>query len=234
MIESSPILTLDIDQTLAGDVVISHLRYYSERLKLGLTEEEIVACRGLAKTFDHSGIAEFRTKDEATFQSVREEIRTSADLHKGLPVVGGALEGVRRIIGGGAFVSGGYYTVRPESLKTATREWLEERGFPDSDNVTICKDHRDKLIKVHGDHLGRPGKQPTFLVDDSYNGLFDAARELVVEGEIDNFDNLVLVVFRADFEVIVDPHTGLRSVGLPSWDENHINQRLYSLLHQVN
>ena len=79
---------------------------------------------------------------------------------------------------------GGYFTVRPEEVETATRDWLSENDFPEADDVVICKDSKDKLRNIFKrfNHPDSDGDYPSVvLVDDSHEKLVTAACEIAEE-----------------------------------------------------
>lgn len=217
-------IALDIDQTLAGGVVSAHMRHYNERLGLGIAAETIeVLDSQYAKTFDVPEIADYRKKDEDGFQKVRAEIRTSEQVHLDFKTLPGSIDGALALL---EHASLSYYSVRPAEVEGATREWLRKHGFPNPEDVVICDSHEDKLRRIAVDHLADNPEKTIVLIDDSHKQLAEAA-EAIVAQEPDmkiQFERLLLVGFGAKFEGAFYPNSGLRTMSLPSWEREHLEQ----------
>lgn len=224
-------VVLDIDQTLAGGVVSAHMGYYNRRLGLGMTADQIRESDGYAKTFDVPQIVSFRNggngAEEAMFQQVRSEIRTSSEVHLDLRELPGSVDGARSLVGLGDI---SYYTVRPPEVEDATKQWLANKGFPDPEHVVICSSPKDKLERIIADKLvgqENDGELPTVvLIDDSYKQLAEAATEIVqTDPDMRKYmERIVLVGFglqspTAEMEGSFYPQSGLRTIALPSWEQ---------------
>jgi phosphoglycolate phosphatase-like HAD superfamily hydrolase len=61
------------------------------------------------------------------------------------PPYKGAVESLNKLIEQGYDIA--YYTDRPASSAAATLHWLEEYGFPRTENLFICKDKKIDLIE---------------------------------------------------------------------------------------
>lgn len=204
------VFAFDIDQTLAGGVVSAHMRHYNQRFSLDMTEEQIEAADGYAKTFDHPLIQSFREQNrhllgewptvpatigtysreqaEQLFQRARAEIRTSALVHMALKTLPGSIDAVQRIVDStrlnGMNRFGGYYSVRPDTLTDTTIHWLTENKALSPEKVVICEDPRDKIEKLFEDWStpDEDGDLPAIVViDDSHKNLAEASEKIVSE-----------------------------------------------------
>jgi hypothetical protein len=222
-------IALDIDQTLAGGVVSSHMRLYNERLELGMAADEIDALDGqFGKTFDVPQIQKYRDVNEEGFQQVRSEIRTSKQVHLDFKTLPGSIKGALALV---QTASVSYYSVRPIEVEVATKEWLKKHGFPNPEEVVICDSHEDKLRKIAADHLAKEPEKTVLLIDDSFKQLADAAGKITdEEPEMKvQFSRLVLVGFGVDhhgiqLEEIFYLKSGIRTIALPSWESEHLKR----------
>ena len=120
-------LVLDIDETLSATNVA-----WFERLVLlfgnppeGLSIPDLIAKYQLAQNVPH-----WQTDEAYSWMQTQ---RDSPDAQKGLPLIPGAVEGVKRLLGVAPVV--GYLTVRPVGVVEPTIEWLRLNGFPDLPGV---------------------------------------------------------------------------------------------------
>ena len=120
---------LDIDETLAFTVVhwIDHLRKACSDPAPELTALEIFQQFGLAQF-----VPAWRNNPKAN--EIMEALRNSPEAQLGIPVVPGAQEGVRHLQG--ITEIGGYITMRPEAVLSATQAWLTINGFPNLPIIT--------------------------------------------------------------------------------------------------
>ena len=242
--KTNPIsLVMDIDQTLAGGVVEAHMRLYSKRLGLGLSELAIQATKEYRKTFDVPEIIGYRNPEdgslqeerEANFQAVRAEIRTSPEVHLDLQTLPGSRDGVETLLTTLAEVQDlSYYTVRPHEVEGATKEWLAKHNYPNPEQVVICDTPEDKLRRIIKDLvLSKPEEErgSVLLVDDSLKDLLIAVDAIKNEKKQENepdykagLKHIVLVGFgnTEHLEGTFYPDSGLRVLSLPSWEEQHV------------
>lgn len=178
--ETGKLLALDVDQTLAGGLVVAHLRFYNKELNLGMTESEIQEAGKLyRKTFDVPQIIAYRAQDEAGFQQARDRVRSSDQVNLDLELIPGTREAVNFMLS--TFLQVGYFTVRPPETLSATQLWLSQKDMPHPEQVIICDDHEDKIIKVLA--ALKSANNTAILVDDSLAELLQAVRMLVEKGE---------------------------------------------------
>lgn len=226
--ERAHTVVFDIDHTLAEGVVQAHMTIYNELLELGMTAEEIAEAGGrYGKTFDVPQIIKARSEDEPRFQEARAEVRNSPEMHLALTELPFSSDQVRALLDNRECIQGGYYTVRPTEVEEATKQWLKNKDFPDSERVLICKDPKDKLEKILVDHVpDGDGEASVILIDDSLPDLEVAARELVAERpELrGKFAQLVVVGFGHEREGSIDFVSGLRTFTLPSWESEHVER----------
>lgn len=229
-------LTLDIDQTLAGGVVPAHMLLYNQRLNFGMSPEEIKATEKFPKTFDVPQVLAFRGKGEDAekeFQKVRSEIRTSEFVHLSLTELPGSVEGVLDLLDGNSeIIFGGYYSVRPNEVGSATGQWLKDKKYPHPDKYTICSSPQDKLMKIIKDFRleDSTNGDSVILIDDSLKDLSEAAKIIVSADPAKRkaIERIVVVGFgqteskRAELEGAFYPATGLRTLSLPSWHPDHL------------
>ncbi|MDP2637522.1 MAG: hypothetical protein Q8P26_00480 [Candidatus Levybacteria bacterium] len=236
-------LILDVDQTLASGVVPAHMTLYNERLDLKMTTEEIEKTHRFPKTFDVPQIIEHRGKgkeQEDEFQRVRAEIRTSESVHLALIELPGSVGGVLNLLNNDSqIIFGGYYSVRPTEVESATRQWLKMKNFPNPENVIICEDPKGKLTRIINNHLGiNANGSNVILIDDSLKELTEAAKTMVSEdpNKRKAMERLIVVGFgqteskRAELEGSFYPQTGLRTLALPSWHTDNISGLKRALL----
>lgn len=158
---------LDIDQTLAGGVVVAHMRFYNAKLGLGMSESQIVQCGRLCrKTFDVPQIIAYRQNNESHFQLVRSQIRVSEQVNSDFELMPGAVPALGLLCQ--AFSRVEYFTVRPEEAKPSTVAWLKAKGLPNSAMVHISRDHRHKLEQVYA---ATSILDSVLLIDDSIEPL---------------------------------------------------------------
>lgn len=229
---------MDVDQTLAGGVVVAHMRLYNERLGLGMTADRILACESYGKTFDVEEIKAFRKIGEDDFQRVREEIRTSHEVHMNLTAIPWSVEGVRRlrVAQGAEFV--GYRSVRPSELEKSrtTQQWLDLNGYPDPENTVICDTPKHKLDLILDEQKKNVGE--AVLFDDSIKDLVPGLIELVEEQPMRRnlAERLVLVGFGQSAAKLVPTlapelkeRTGAILIGMPSWEESQLTDVMKQL-----
>lgn len=224
----------DVDQTLAGGIVRTHLTFYNERLNLGMSAQEIAAADGLyPSTLVVPQILNFIAQGESAktlFESVRREIRTSREVHLGFIPIQDSQNGVKQLLHNGEM--GGYYTVRPFEIEGTTKEWLKKERFPKPGKVIICSDPKTKLQLIVQQLIvpGRPDKQ-VVLIDDGLDKLVTAAQELAAnQGDYKRlFERLVIVGFGQFEGGTIYPDIGLHIKTLPSWHRSNVNGLIQQL-----
>lgn len=238
------VAVFDIDQTLAGGVVLAQTSIYNRELDLGMTikeEQESGDSDRYPKTFDVPAIQIWREGGryaEERFKEVRNSIRTSPEVHRNLVLLPGLPEGVMTVTTD-YLMHGGYYTIRPQEVKEATHEWLLNNQLPNAEKVVICDSHEDKVRKILNDFIvGQEIVTTVVLIDDSIEQLVSAVDQLI-EKEPDlqkNIEHLVLVEFgksdgknQYELQGFIYPNTGLRRMTLPSWEKNHVDALLKNL-----
>jgi hypothetical protein len=207
-----------------------------------MTEAEIFESRTSPSTFKVPRIAEFRGMGpdaETQFQSVRSEILTSPQVHLGYPELPGSVAGAWALANVGQDIS--YYTVRKPEVTDATVEWLQQKGMPSPEQVVICKNPQDKLMRIITDKLiakEREGETlPTIiLVDDGMTQLVEAANAIIRDNPVTRqfMEHIILVGFGVSrdtmsLEGAFYPETGLRTLALPNWEQ----QNLQSVIESV-
>ncbi|CAM9317857.1 unnamed protein product, partial [Heterosigma akashiwo] len=115
-------LVLDIDETLSATNVA-----WFTRLEKLFGNPEGSSIEILVEKYHLAQNVPFWQSEEAV--AWMHSQRESPQAQDGLPLIAGALEGVRSLIAITPVV--GYCTVRPVSVTANTLSWLRENGFPD-------------------------------------------------------------------------------------------------------
>jgi len=211
---------LDIDQTLAGGIVVAHMRFYNTQLGLGMSESQILSCgKKYRKTFDVPQIIQYRAVHEDAFQQVRSQIRASEQVNSDFELIPGVLPAMGMLVQ--ACMRLEYFTVRPMETKPVTMSWLRKMGLPNSQTVHISRDHRNKLQQIHD---ATSINESAILIDDSIEPLVQELAKirgsegrslrqrlgLVGFGEIDHQNQTEIKEFAEAYAVRVS--------FLPRWD----------------
>lgn len=116
-------LFLDIDETLAFTVV-----HWIQRLRT--THGDPAPDLSALEIYQKFGLAQFvpTWRHNEAAHRFMESLRNSPEEQIGIPVVPGAQEGVSQLQK--VTQLGGYITMRPESVLSATQAWLSINGFP--------------------------------------------------------------------------------------------------------
>jgi hypothetical protein len=115
-------LVLDIDDTLSA----TNFAWFT-RLEKMFGNQEGGSIESLVKKYHLAQNVPFWQTDEA-FAWMQSQ-RGSPHAQDGLPLVPGAVDGVRDLVSVTPVM--GYITVRPTSVEANTIRWLRENGFPD-------------------------------------------------------------------------------------------------------
>jgi len=210
---------LDVDGTIACDNQALYLTLCNLALKLGIAEERLA---GL--TYDEFyALPEVTAyREQAGEQRYETNVRIIAHtpiLQRHLEVVDGAINGARFLAQSGNLC---YCTARKtaryekldEAMASATRDWLEARGFPNPQDVFFCTSFLEKLSFCAA-HIEETGED-VMLVDDSYEQLLDRIDQLEA-GQRDLLrQHFMLLAFDAQE---VPEHAPVRVVALPSWSQ---------------
>ncbi|MEP7166681.1 MAG: hypothetical protein ABI758_01730 [Candidatus Woesebacteria bacterium] len=219
----TPTFIFDIDQTLAGGLMLLHLQHYNRSLSLEMSEAEILeASQTYAKTFDVPQIIDYRKENEEKFQNERAYLRTSPDLHRALAPIDGAKAGIDMLSAYASDIR--YYSVRPQEVTEATTDWLHVHAFISAAELVICVSPKDKLERVV-EIATKKGTQ-VVLIDDSLKDLLNAAVELAAEASplVNDFSQLTLVGFGYDDPAVQEllanrgESIGIEVCALPSWE----------------
>ena len=115
-------LVLDIDETLAATNVA-----WFQRLAALFGQPPDMSVDQLLETYHLAQhVPCWQTAEAADWMAAQ---RISPEAQDGLPIISGAVEGVRKLQEITPLV--GYLTVRPESVAKNTIAWLKASGFPD-------------------------------------------------------------------------------------------------------
>jgi len=216
--------------------------HYNRRLELGMTDTQVAATETYPKTFDVPQILKWRAQGETAeriFQEARAEIRTSDKVHLDFNELPGSVAGAMALAVLGDV---SYYTVRTPQVERTTKDWLNNKGFPNPEVVVICSDPKDKLRKVIADKLIPSydisgDEMPTvIIVDDSFAQLVKAADEIVTEDPTmrQHVERIILVGFGLPREEIqlrgeFYPKSGLRTLALPDWQRENVDNLISTL-----
>ncbi len=115
-------ICLDIDETCSNTVEhwVRELRQHFGDPEPGMSNAQIVGKYRLAQN-----VPLWQTDEVRAWM---QEKMHSPEYHLDIPVISGASEGARELVGLMDFE--GYITMRPESVIDATREWLRAHEFP--------------------------------------------------------------------------------------------------------
>lgn len=238
---------LDVDQTLAGDQLVRlHIQRYKKLLTqpaLTLEPDEEVQLDLYRNVFDIPSVARYSANNPVYFERVRNKIRSDYTLHaRELDRIPASLQGVWRLAVAGYI--GGYYTVRPKKMNSATQRWLGqctttksngERlfSYPNHDLVTICLSPEDKIRQILSVPLSENQNNFTrVLIDDGVSKLIAAAVNIQNQEPSlrDALSKLVLVGFRFDTKGIAameeSSESLFRVLPLPSWSHEDVDTLL--------
>jgi len=116
-------LVLDIDETLSWTV-----GFWMERMQKLFGNPEKLSVKDMADKYHLTQNVPYWQTDEA--HAWMQSMRDKPEAQEELPVIEGALEGVKALQEDGVALLG-YLTVRPQSVVSSTRKWLLAQGFPD-------------------------------------------------------------------------------------------------------
>lgn len=137
---------------------------------------------------------------------------------RSLIVAPGAIEGIKKLEEMGSIA---YYTARytadfPEKSKAmaeATKQWLQEQGFPQAAQVVFCDSPKGKLA-LFASQLA-PEAQDVVMIDDRYSKLLEVITE---------FDSPVQDLFRRSLTLVAfgaetppEECHGIRVIPFASW-----------------
>ena len=144
---SSPGLVLDIDETLS----YTKLHWIRELQRLFGNPENIPA-EELARKYKLAQDAPYWKENPEALKWM-DVTRSNPEAQLNLPLIEGALEGVRQLQD--IVPVYGYLTIRPESVSMATKSWLSDVGFPDlpvisrPDFVNFMEGNKWKACVLH-------------------------------------------------------------------------------------
>ena len=119
MLKEQSALFLDVDQTLAGQLILYHLLIYNDFLNLGLDLNTMQECDGIYQSvFEVPEIKRYRNQGpdfEARFQSVRGFVRSTDIVSMTLQPTLGSQKMLRTLAERDDCYIAGYYTVRPHN-----------------------------------------------------------------------------------------------------------------------
>lgn len=180
----------------------------------------------------------FRVPESGFLAAFQEALR-DWELHETFPLLHHANSGTNLLVLESGFVHGGYYTARKDneqgSMTKATQRWLDRHGFPNPENVTICKDVFHKVMMIMERHLVHEGmvdsSMNVVLVDDRSEELAQVLAQIRAgKGPLDSealrqaAQRFTLVGFgQTDQDTLpLERHYGIPILPLPDWEESSV------------
>ena len=212
-------IAIDIDGTITGErnrTIFAQV--CNETWQLGI-EEERLSILDYHSLFAQPELVIYRQKvGEASFQYELGWINLDPRVLVSLDPAPGATEGIRALekMGSVAYYTARYVAQLPEKsrdMADATRQWLQERGFPQAERVIFCESPKGKLALL-AQQLTKEA-QDIVMIDDRYPRLIEVIEECDQPTQ-DLFRRyLTLVAFGA--ETPPEECHGVRVIPFASW-----------------
>jgi hypothetical protein len=228
------IVGVDIDGTLAYGSHTAVWQLCNKQLALSITEDVLATVTTMRAFWDLPEVRAYRRRVGSDLAARElQHLELHPDILRGLQAYPGAQPAVRHLWNALGPVS--YYTARylpneeqfNEGCRAGTQDWLQTQGFIKPDRAVFCDKPRGKLQKLAEDMAAQSAS--AVLIDDQYQRLLDAYRELENESQQILRRGLILVAFRAKTPIESAP---MPVVMLSSWRKPLVEQAIVEIQQQ--